>query len=216
MTLILFDLDDTLLAGDTEAAWANYMSENMLILDKSFHLKMEQFEDQYRKGELDVVEYTQYLLSPIVGKSEEEVSELVRSFSQIAVNRFRDRLTDSLLKTHSDDECLISSGTLSFLVKEIASILGIKTYFGTDAELRDGFYTGKVKGRPNFEDEKVKKIRHWLGKRQVEAVTAYSDSVHDLPLLTFADKAVAVNPDDHLRRIALEKGWKIDDTRLIG
>jgi phosphoserine phosphatase len=55
-----------------------------------------------------------------------------------------------------------------------------------------------------------------LGKRQVEAVTAYSDSVHDLPLLTFADKAVAVNPDDHLRRIALEKGWKIDDTRLIG
>ena len=214
MTLVFFDLDDTLLAGDTEAAWANYMLENNLISDNSFHKKILEFEIQYREGLLDVVAYTKFLLSPIAGMSELEVEILAKPFASHIVNQYRDNLTTNLLNRHVLDECLITSGTLTFLVKEIALILGVKVFFGTDPEIVNGVYTGNLEGNPNFEEEKVVRIKKWLGKRLVHQTAAYSDSVHDLPLLSFVKVPTAVNPDKKLRKIALDRGWLIDDSRL--
>jgi len=214
MTLVFFDLDDTLLAGDTEAAWANYMLENNLISDNSFHKKILEFETQYREGLLDVVAYTKFLLSPIAGMSELEVEILAKPFASHIVNQYRDNLTTNLLNRHVLDECLITSGTLTFLVKEIALILGVKVFFGTDPEIVSGVYTGNLEGNPNFEEEKVVRIKKWLGKRLVHQTAAYSDSVHDLPLLSFVKVPTAVNPDKKLRKIALDRGWFIDDSRL--
>jgi HAD superfamily phosphoserine phosphatase-like hydrolase len=146
--------------------------------------------------------------------SELEIEVLAKPFASHIVNQYRDNLTTNLLNRHVLDECLITSGTLTFLVKEIALILGVKVFFGTDPEIVNGIYTGNLEGNPNFEEEKVVRIKKWLGKRLVDQTIAYSDSVHDLPLLSFAKVPTAINPDKKLRKIALDRGWLIDDSRL--
>ena len=214
MSLVFFDMDDTLLAGDAEAAWAKYMAENGLMKDEGFKEKIRKFDEDYRRGELDFSVYTEFLLAPIKGMTVEEVEDIVKPFCVTIVEEFKDSTSKGLLEKHTMDECLITSGTLSFIVKEVASLLGIKTFFGTDPEVQEGCYTGKVLGKPNFGEEKVRKIENWLGDRRLIETIAYSDSINDLPLLNFSSKAVVLNPDSKLREKAVSLGWEIDDSRI--
>lgn len=213
MTLVFFDLDDTLLAGDSEAAWAKHMLFKGIIEDSSFEEKIMKFDQDYRLGKLNFSAYTEFLLSPIKGMSVEEVHEIVRPFSVNIVEELKDSISQALLEKHSSDECLITSGTLSFIVKEIALLLGFNTFFGTEAEIKGGLYTGRVCGKPNFGEEKVRKIQAWLGNRKFSRTIAYSDSINDLPLLKFASQAVVLNPDIRLREVAILEGWEINDSR---
>ena len=213
MSLVFFDMDDTLLAGDAEAAWAKHMAENGLMKDEGFKEKIRKFDEDYRRGELDFSVYTEFLLAPIKGMTVEEVEDIVKPFCVTIVEEFKDTTSKGLLEKHTMDECLITSGTLSFIVKEVASLLGIKTFFGTDPEVQEGCYTGKVSGKPNFGQEKVRKIENWLGDRSIIETVAYSDSINDLPLLNFSSKAVVLNPDSKLREVAVSLGWEIDDSR---
>ena len=213
MTLVFFDLDDTLLAGDSEAAWAKHMLFKGITEDSSFEEKIMKFDQDYRLGKLNFSAYTEFLLSPIKGMSVEEVHEIVRPFSVNIVNELKDSTGQALLEKHSSDECLITSGTLSFIVKEIALLLGFNTFFGTEAEIKGGLYTGRVSGKPNFGEEKVRKIQAWLGNRKFSQTIAYSDSINDLPLLKFASQAVVLNPDIRLREVAILEGWEINDSR---
>jgi len=215
MTLVFFDMDDTLLAGDVEAAWANYMGENGLMKEEGFKEKIRKFDEDYRRGELDFSVYTEFLLAPIKGMTVEEVQDIVKPFCVTIVEELKDTTTKGLLEKHSLDECLVTSGTLSFIVKEVASLLGIETFFGTDPEVQEGCYTGKVLGKPNFGEEKVRKIENWLGDRSLIETVAYSDSINDLPLLNFSSKAVVLNPDSKLREVAVSLGWEIDDSRMV-
>ena len=213
MTLVFFDLDDTLLAGDSEAAWAKHMLFKGITEDSSFEEKIMKFDQDYRLGKLNFSAYTEFLLSPIKGMSAEEVYEIVRPFSVNVVDELKDSISQALLEKHSADECLITSGTLSFIVKEIALLLGFNTFFGTEAEIKGGLYTGRVSGKPNFGEEKVRKIQAWLGNRKFSQTIAYSDSINDLPLLKFASQAVVLNPDIRLREVAILEGWEINDSR---
>ena len=137
MSLVFFDMDDTLLAGDAEAAWAKYMAENGLMKDEGFKEKIRKFDEDYRRGELDFSVYTEFLLAPIKGMTVEEVEDIVKPFCVTIVEEFKDTTSKGLLEKHSLDECLITSGTLSFIVKEVASLLGIETFFGTDPEVQE-------------------------------------------------------------------------------
>ena len=92
-------------------------------------------------------------------------------------------------------------------------MLGFNTFFGTEAEIKGGVYTGRVSGKPNFGEEKVRKIQAWLGNRKFSQTIAYSDSINDLPLLKFASQAVVLNPDIRLREVAILEGWEINDSR---
>ena len=213
MTLVFFDLDDTLLAGDSEAAWAKHMLFKGITEDSLFEEKIMKFDQDYRLGKLNFSAYTEFLISPIKGMSAEEVQEIVRPFSVNIVNELKDSTGQALLEKHSSDECLITSGTLSFIVKEIALLLGVNTFFGTEAEIKGGLYTGRVSGKPNFGEEKVRKIQAWLGNRKFSQTIAYSDSINDLPLLKFASQAVVLNPDIRLREVAILEGWEINDSR---
>jgi len=213
MSLVFFDMDDTLLAGDVEAAWANYMGENGLMKEEGFKEKIRKFDEDYRRGELDFSVYTEFLLAPIKGMTVEEVQDIVKPFCVTIVEELKDTTSKVMLEKHSLDECLITSGTLSFIVKEVASLLGIETFFGTDPEVQEGCYTGKVSGKPNFGEEKVRKIQAWLGNRKFSQTIAYSDSINDLPLLKFASQAVVLNPDIRLREVAILEGWEINDSR---
>ena len=216
MKLVLFDLDDTLIAGDTEGEWIKFMIDNGLVKDESFLEKMAIFTGNYRNGRLDIYEYSNFLLGPISGISELDLKEKVKGFSKKVVEKLSDVTTYNLLKSHASDECVITSGTLSFLVKEISNGLGVEHCFGTDAEIVNGSYTGKVSGRPNFSEEKVRRIKDWIGDRSFEDIYAYSDSIHDLALLEFSNFPTAVNPDTQLLEIAKKRRWKIDTSRLTG
>ncbi len=216
MKLVLFDLDETLLSGDTEGEWVKFMIDKGIVKDDSYLEKMAAFTSNYRNGRLDIFEYSNFLISPLNGINALDFKEKVEEFSKKAVDKLSDATTLNLLNRHSSDECVITSGTLSFLVKEISNVLGLEHCFGTDAEIISGSYTGKVFGNPNFSKEKVRRIKHWIGDRSFEDIYAYSDSIHDLALLEFSDFPTAVNPDMQLLEIAKERDWNIDTSRLTG
>ena len=211
--LALFDLDDTLFDGDTEAEWVKYMDHRGFIQDFDFYSKMEAFENNYREGRLDVDEYSEFLLSPIVGKSLKELEDHIEHFTSDIVTRFSDELSQELLDKHKNDTKVLTSGSLSFLVHKIGTKLGIDNCFGTDPEYLEGKFTGRVEGRPNFSQEKVRRVNKWMGSKKFDQIFSYSDSIHDLPLLEFADFPMAISPDKELRRVAKEREWLIDDRR---
>lgn len=211
--LALFDLDDTLFDGDTEAEWVKYMDHRGFIQDFDFYSKMEAFEKNYREGRLDVDEYSEFLLSPIVGKSLKELEDHIEDFTSDIVTRFSDELSQELLDKHKNDTKVLTSGSLSFLVHKIGTKLGIDNCFGTDPEYLEGKFTGRVEGKPNFSQEKVRRVNKWMGSKKFDQIFSYSDSIHDLPLLEFADFPMAISPDKELRRVAKEREWLIDDRR---
>ena len=211
--LALFDLDDTLFDGDTEAEWVKYMDHRGFIQDLNFYTKMEAFEKNYREGRLDVDEYSEFLLSPIIGKSLKELEDHIEDFTSDIVTRFSDELSQELLDKHKNDTKVLTSGSLSFLVHKIGTKLGIDNCFGTDPEYLEGKFTGRVEGRPNFSQEKVRRVNKWMGSKKFDQIFSYSDSIHDLPLLEFADFPMAISPDKELRRVAKEREWLIDDRR---
>ena len=211
--LALFDLDDTLFDGDTEGEWVRYMDKAGLIKDPEFFNKMESFEKSYRQGDLNVDEYSEFLLSPLVGKSLKELEDKIDIFTSDVVERLTDELTEELLLKHRDDTKILTSGSLTFLVKVIGQKMGIETCFGTDPQYKDNVFTGKVEGSPNFSKEKVRRIKIWMKSSHFEKIFAYSDSIHDLPLLEFSDIQSAISPDKKLRKIAEERNWLVEGRR---
>ena len=210
MALVLFDLDHTLLSGDSEAAWVNYLREKDFV-DNKFLERKREFDVSYRKGEFDVTSYSTFLLGPIKGRTLEEIEILTKPFAEELVKKYSDSLTRKLIDLHKLDICLITSGSLSFLVKEISNLLEIKKYFGTEVEVKEGKYTGSLKGMPNFSHEKVRRVKEWisLSKLSIGAeIFSYSDSILDLPMLEFADHPILVAPDKKLSTIGEERQWK--------
>ena len=128
-------------------------------------------------------------------------------------SRFSDELSQELLDKHKNDTKVLTSGSLSFLVHKIGNKLGIDNCFGTDPEYLEGQFSGRVEGRPNFSQEKVRRVNKWMGSKKFDQIFSYSDSIHDLPLLEFADFPMAISPDKELRRVAKEREWLIDDRR---
>ena len=118
--LALFDLDDTLFDGDTEGEWVTFMHKNGFIEDSSFFKEMEEFEKNYREGILNVYDYSEFLLSPLTGVHLSEIKEDINNFTTDISERLTDNLTEELLEQHEHDAKILTSGSLSFLVTEIA------------------------------------------------------------------------------------------------
>ena len=142
-----------------------------------------------------------------------ELEDHIEDFTSDIVTRFSDELSQELLDKHQNDIKVLTSGSLSFLVHKIGAKLGIENCFGTDPEYLEGQFTGRVDGRPNFSEEKVRRINKWMDSKKFDQIFSYSDSIHDLPLLEFADFPMAISPDKELRRVAKEREWLIDDRR---
>jgi len=208
--IVLFDLDETLLASDTEGEWIHYMDENNLIKDESFSDKKKEFDRQYREGEFDIFRYLEFLLCPLKGFDLLDLKVHISVFSSEVIKKLADDFTYQLLEKHKHDLKIISSGALSFLVQDIGRRLGVDMTFGSEPELIQNKFTGRVKS-PNFSDEKVRKITFWMAGKQYDHIYAYSDSIHDLPLLEFADTPSVVSPDKMLRKVAKDRNWSIYD-----
>ena len=214
MNLALFDLDYTLLNGDSDHAWGQFLVEAGMVDGEDFRKKNDAFWAQYKAGTLNVHEYLAFALSMIAGKTPEELKPLHDRYMAEKIEPMVTVAALALVNQHKDDLCAVVTATNSFITGPVAARFGVSNLIACVAEVADGRYTGKVSGVPSFREGKVTRVEQWLstmGKKlsDFERSYFYSDSLNDLPLLSWVSHPVAVNPDATLREHALTQGWPI-------
>lgn len=214
MKFIVFDLDDTLLCGDCEKEWIKFLARKGMFIDTEHVSILEKFDSDYRKGKLNFHDYSTYILKPLEGLQKEIVEKLTIEFINHSIKSLTDLLTDRLLNdSRSADEVLIASGSHDFLVRGFAHYFEIKSSIGTPVEILNNSYTGKLSGEPTFSDGKVRAVQQWCFNNNLKLDDAifYSDSINDLPMFEKCGVQIVVNPDENLRKIAIDRSYKIID-----
>ncbi len=214
MTLALFDLDYTLLRGDSDHAWGIFLAERGLV-DPEIHIeRSDHYLAEYDAGRLDMEEFLAFQLTPLTRERLEVLLELRDRF---LVEKIHPLVTDAareLVEFHRQrsDTLVVITATSDFVTRPIADLFGIEHLIATELELVDGAFTGKVIGVPCFREGKITKLRDWMartGHDDLQGSWFYSDSRNDLPLLEQVDHPVAVNPDAVLEQEAHRRGWPI-------
>ena len=217
MGLALFDLDNTLIAGDSDHLWGDFLVSQGRV-DAIEHKALNaHFYDQYKNGDLNIDEYLAFALGPMAGMTKETLAPLQRQFVRDHIEPILLDAAFALLEQHRalGDTLVIITATNTLVTQPIADRLGVEHLIGCEAEIIEGCYTGKPTGMPSFAQGKVARIQTWCeeNKKSMENAVFYSDSHNDLPLLRTVDRAVAVDPDDRLREEAVRKGWDIISLR---
>jgi len=218
MNLALFDLDNTLLRGDSDHAWGEFLVERGMVNSDEFRAKNDEFYSQYKAGTLDINAYLSFALSAIAGKTTDEIAPLHALFMQTKIESMILDASWTLLEKHRNDLCVIVTATNHFVTAPIAQRLGVPHLIACDVEIVDNRYTGRAIGTPSFQAGKVVRVEAWLksmGKSlaDFEHSFFYSDSLNDLPLLNVVNRPVAVDPDPTLRAHAKAHGWPIISLR---
>ena len=217
MALAIFDLDNTLIAGDSDHGWGEFLVANDKV-DANHYQKMnDQFYADYEAGCLDILAYLKFSLAPLAATSMEELAVLHLKFMQQIISPLRLPKAEALIEQHrqAGDRLLVITSTNRFIVEPICQALGIDELLATDPEIIDGRYTGKIVGTPTYQEGKVERLKLWLSENNETLAGSYfySDSINDLPLLLEVDKPVAVDPDDALSAEAASRGWDIISLR---
>lgn len=217
MTLAIFDLDNTLLSGDSDYLWGEFLCERNIVDSVRYREKNRQFFEAYESGTLDIMKFLEFSLEPL---SRNDPQNLAKWHAEFMTQKIEPLITDKarrLVEQHRDkgDTLLIVTATNSFVTRPIASRFGIDNLIATDPEIAAGRYTGRVAGEPSFREGKVTRLRQWLSNNDetLAGSTFYSDSHNDLPLLELVDSPVAVDPDDILKAEAETRGWPIISLR---
>ena len=213
MALAIFDLDNTLLAGDSDHLWGQFLVARGLVDGEAFAQANERFYRDYREGTLDIDAFLRFALQPLSAHPLGLLESLRADFVQESIVPIMLPAARDLIERHraDGDTLLIVTATNAFVTAPIAAAFGIPHLIATDPELADGRYTGAVAGIPAFREGKVRRLDDWLARRGEDLVssTFYSDSHNDLPLLLHVERPVAVDPDPRLRETALERDWPI-------
>lgn len=212
--LALFDLDNTLLAGDSDYNWSIFLIGEGLLDEKTHHERNEQFYQDYKNGCLDIMAFLKFQLQPLSQHPKAFLDELHKKYMDKVIRPMMTDKAQALVDEHKQngDLCLVITATNSFVTKPIATAYGIEHLIGTDPEMVNGEYTGSVAGIPSFQQGKVTRLEMWLAERgkqlgDFETSYFYSDSHNDLPLMNLVTNPVAVDADAVLREVALVKGW---------
>jgi HAD superfamily hydrolase (TIGR01490 family) len=215
--LALFDLDNTLLDGDSDHAWAQFLIEEGVLHPEEYHAKNEWFYERYKDGTLDIHEFLDFQLAPIARRPRAQLDAWHSDFMQRKIRPMILPKAPALIARHADALTAIVTATNRFITQPIADELGVPTLIATDIEEVDGVFTGKPRGTPTFREGKIERVREWLAGRghrlQDYESWFYSDSLNDLPLLERVTHPVAVDPDATLRAHAQERGWEIISLR---
>ena len=211
--LALFDLDNTLLAGDSDYAWAEFLIEEGVIEGADYNARNDYFYERYKNGTLDIHEFLDFQLKPISGVPRARLDAWHRKFMERKVRpMIRERALE-LVARHEGDETAIVTATNRFVTAPIAAAFGVPNLIATDIEEEGGMYVCRARGTPCFQEGKIERVEHWLagrGKRLEDYESwFYSDSRNDLPLLERVDHPVAVDPDAVLEAQARTRGWPI-------
>jgi HAD superfamily hydrolase (TIGR01490 family) len=213
MALALFDLDNTLIAGDSDHLWGRWLCTRGHVDSEAFAARNDRFYSDYQRGELDIDAYLHFALAPLKGLTVAEVARWHREFMGECIEPVMLDAARALLAAHRarGDELVIITATNEVVTRPIADALGVSTLIASGAEVSDGRYTGRPRGIPSFREGKVSRLEAWLAQRDVDLSGAwfYSDSHNDLPLLGRVGRPVAVDPNDPLRAHALEAGWPL-------
>ncbi len=217
MTLALFDLDNTLLNGDSDYAWGQYLVSKGLVEREHYETANQYFYDQYKQGVLDIHEFSAFSFQPLSERSMAELAALHSEFMASTVHPMITAAAKQLVEQHrrQGHTLVVITATNSFITRPIVEAFGIPHLLATEPKVVAGRYTREIDGIPCFQAGKVTRLQHWLENRAETLAGSYfySDSRNDLPLLEMVDNPVAVDPDDTLRAIAQEKGWPIISLR---
>jgi len=220
--LALFDLDNTLLEGDSDHAWGEFLISRNLVDANAHRAENDSYYRQYQEGKLDIHVYVKFTMAPILQLSSAKRKALHEVFMRETVAPMVLDKALALVKQHRDagDYCLIITATNAFITSPIAAIFGVDQLIATELEIKDDCLTGNIAGTPCYQAGKVAKLEQWLlAQRQPQEQLSlansifYTDSVNDLQLLKRVKVPVAVDPDDQLRSTALEKRWDIISLR---
>jgi len=214
--LAIFDLDNTILNGDSDYSWINFLIDIGYVNKDEYEKKNQYFYDKYYEGKLDYDEWAEFALSTIKGKRPEEIENLLNKFLSSVIEPMINIYALRLLHNHyhNNDVMLLASATNSVIVTPIAKRLGFKNIVATEVEIVNGVYSGKFQNTPALGEGKLQKVREWMHKNDFndfKNTTFYSDSINDFPLLAAVNKAVAVNPDNKLREECEKRSWEIMD-----
>ena len=218
MRLALFDLDNTLLAGDSDFEWAQFLIEQGVLDREVYEARNQQFYDQYKAGTLDIHEFLDFQLKPLSRHPRSQLDAWHAEYMRTKILPMVAKGTAALLDRHRADTRVVVTATNSFVTAPIARHLGIEHLIATDPEQVDGRFTGGVAGLPSFREGKVARLDQWLARRgagwaDVTESWFYSDSLNDLPLLERVHHPVAVDPDPTLRAHAEGHGWPVISLR---
>jgi len=217
LSLAIFDLDNTLIGGDSDHAWGEFLCNKGIVDTAEYRRANDYFYEQYKSGGLDIHEYLEFALRPLTEHSLEQLTQWHSEFMQEMIAPIMLPKAAELLQKHrdQDDFLLIITATNRFVTQPIADQLGVDAILASEPEMVDGLYTGKVAGTPCFQHGKVERLHHWLADtgHSLDNSYFYSDSHNDLPLLELVSHPVAVNPDETLENHARTNAWQIMDLR---
>ena len=217
MSLAIFDLDNTLLGDDSDYLWGLFLVEQQLV-DKDFYERENQrFYEEYKKGNLDILEFLAFSLEPLTRIEPDTLTKLHAQFMREKIAPVMLPKAKALLESHREkgDTLLIITATNRFITGPIAEALGVEHLIATNPEIIDGVYTGLVEGTPCFREGKVTRLKSWLvaNQQNLEGSSFYSDSHNDLALLELVSSPIVVDPDETLATHAENKGWPIISLR---
>lgn len=211
MALAIFDLDNTLIAGDSDYLWGKFLIQKGAVEAEFFESENERFYAMYKAGTLDIMEYQHFSLKPL---TRYDMATLIRWHDEF-MKQFIEPIylpkAQALVDEHREkgDELLIITATNSFVTRPIGQMYGITNLIGTDPQVIENRFTGEVDGVPSFQGGKVTRLKMWLEERQISLQDSYfySDSHNDQPLLELVDYPVVVDPDETLLNVAQRKNW---------
>lgn len=216
MQLALFDLDHTLLSGDSDYEWTQFLI-SIGVLDKAtFEVENDRFYAQYKDGTLNIHQFLDFQLTPLAQNTREDLERWHADFMARYIRPMLGAKARNLVTTHqaNGDLCALVTATNAFVTGPIARELGIAHLIATVPVQENGRFTGATRGVPSFRDGKIKRVESWLESMGLwwgnfERSWFYSDSLNDLPLLQRVTDPVVVDPDDTLRAHAAAAGWPI-------
>lgn len=220
MDLAIFDLDNTLLAGDSDYQWGEFLID-IGVVERAAHASInDQFYADYKVGKLDINAFLEFQLKPLSQHPRAQLDAWHREFMQQKIAPMMTEKSRALVEQHraNGDLLVIITATNSFVTGPIASAFGIANLIGTVPEEMNGEFTGKVTGTPSFQQGKITRLNEWLAERgqglsDFGTTWFYSDSHNDLPLMKLVDKPIAVNPDPILLAYAEDHAWPIMSLR---
>ena len=213
MRLAIFDLDNTLLAGDSDHQWGEYLCTRGLVDVDAYRSRNDAFYADYLAGTLDVLAY-QNFCQEILGRTDKaQLDEWHAEFMRDCIEPIILAKGEALLAQHqaAGDLVMIITATHRFITEPIAQRLGVKHLIATECGMHEGQYTGELVNVPSFQEGKITRLNTWLAEQKASLAGSYfySDSHNDLPLLEQVEHPVAVDPDDRLRALAVQRGWSV-------
>ena len=217
MTLALFDLDNTLLSGDSDYEWGCFLVKKNLVDQAYYETENLKFYEQYKQGTLDIYEFSAFSFQPLTEYSMDVLQVLHDEFMQTVVVPMMSSKSRDLIKHHKQrgHTLLVITATNSFITRPIVQAFGIDILLATEPKICNGRYTTEIEGTPCFQEGKITRLQEWLkqNNESLEGSFFYSDSINDIELMQQVAHPVAVDPDEKLRKIAVQRGWKVISLR---